>query len=900
MLVQRLLNKAIDSAQVKQLQGWGFPYDFITLPSGGVGFQHSSNMTFAPEELMAMTFQNIISISETDAEQAVKDCVITVPEFMSQNERQALIDAASLAGLNVLSLLNQNTAFAIQYGLDLKYESDVTKRVLFYNMGSSSTIVSLVEFTSYQKFVSKKENKTIGQLEVKSVAWDENLGGNNFDMLIADYIKEKFQALLASKGDKSQVTSNPRAMAKIRKAAADVKKTLSANKDVPINIASLLNDIDFRATITRDTFNELAKNLIDKALQPLSRALSDAGVTADQVDSLVILGGSPRIPAILEQLRVFAAGTIGKEVASNIDADEAGAMGAVIRAANLSTAFQVRKFGLVDVTPFSVGVKLGELPAAPIPEPEADAKADPAANEESGVAASTRIATAEQLDKTAQLFKRFSRLVKKKTVTFSHERDFSISLFHENPEQLVASNNAVIANYNITGVEAIITDAKYAAALASGQKPKISISFILDSSGMVELVRAEATLEETIQVLVAAKNASKSTNGTASVGPANATSGESAGEAGAASSESGADETDDSTQDKSATDEEPEVSTSAAASEGGVSSAAANDTVVNATGTGEAAQYVNKTKLHRIKLKSVRFAPSTTGYVRNMDIGSKVEAKQMLKDFAKKDEDRAKLFAAKNSLEAAVFDYKNKMEEADVISVTTAEQREALITVCNSAGDWLSEQPESTPITGYQEKLAEVKQLYNPIAYRVYEIAARPEALARTLEALNQTQSYIARWVNQSWISNTTEYKQLVNLTANYQEWLANKTTEQEAKQPHEDAAYDSNQLRYKIEPIGKLVNQLLKRKPPVPPLPKMPKFNASAWNATANSTANSTAPSDGEAAPGTSDEASSGTDGQSESEGSKSDQQDGTSTQSESKKSSEGEETSAENKQDL
>lgn len=812
-LMHRLLNKAINSPQVAQLKSLGYPFDFVTLPStGGVGVQHSKNVTFSPEELLAMTFQNLISISETDAEQPVKDCVITVPEYFSQNERQALIDAAEMAGLNVLSLVNENTAFAIQYGLDIKYEPDTNKRVLFYNMGSSTTIVSVVEFTSYTKVISKKENKTIGQLEVRSVAWDEGLGGSAFDLLIAEWIRDKFQTALTKRGDPSVVSANPRAMAKIRKAAGDAKKTLSANKDVPINIVSLLNDIDFRDKITRDELNQLAAPLLARVRNPVDKALTDAGLEAKDLDSLVLLGGSTRIPAVLERLRELAAPTLKGDVATNIDADEAGAMGAVIRAANLSTAFQVRKFGLVDITPFPVGVQLSEL---------ADAKTLTHVSTESVEDAEAEIAAVapnadDILSKRAQLFKRNSRLVKRKTVAFSHTRDFSCSLFHESPELLLSPFSAPIAEYNITGLTALMSDTKYAAALANGQKPKVSTSFVLDSSGLVDLVRAEATIEEIVKVPVKKPNATATATANSSTEAENAT----------------ATATEDAEESGVETPTEDEEAASTPAAEA-------------APATTDDQEFTTKTKIHRIKLKITRASPEGPGFVKNIDQAAKLAGKAMLAEYTRKDKARAALFAARNNLESSVYDLKNKMEESDVIAVSTEAQREAAIAACNSAASWLEEQGDSTEIQAYVDKLAEVRALSDPILSRAAEMTLRPEAVARTRTAVTQTKEYIQSWVNKTWLSNTSEYKQLVNLTEQFEKWLDEKEAEQAAKAAHEPAVFESTHLKTRMNPIAKLVSQLMKRKPPVAPV-KQPKFNFTKFNSTKDKNATEGAETEG------------------------------------------------------
>lgn len=141
------------------------------------------DIVFTGEEIVGMFLQEAVRLASAEAGAPVKDVVITVPVYFGQKQRQALLDAAEIAGINVLSLVNENTAAAIQYGIDLDYVADTTKTVVFYNMGSSSTQISLVKYSSYLEKVGKT-NKTHGQFEVIASDWDENLGGLHFDMVI--------------------------------------------------------------------------------------------------------------------------------------------------------------------------------------------------------------------------------------------------------------------------------------------------------------------------------------------------------------------------------------------------------------------------------------------------------------------------------------------------------------------------------------------------------------------------------------------------------------------------------------------------------------------------------------------------------------------------------------------
>ena len=497
----RLLGKDIHSPQVAAMRAQGFPWDIIELPDRrSLGFRHSvakgandADVIFSVEEIVAMSLQHIMKIAESDAESPVKDCVITVPPYWTHRERQALIDAAEIAGLNVLSLLNENTAAAIQYGIDRKYNASETHTILLYNMGSTSTKVNLAHYSGFvRKERGGKGNKTIGQFEMKSMGYDDTLGGHAFEMRIVDHVVDEVNKQLAAKTKKQyDIRTNAKAMAKIRSAAEKAKVVLSANQESVVFLNSLHEDMDFKLMITREQFYTMCADLLARVTQPIETAMAESGVTMDQVDAVVIIGGGVRIPAVQAAIKSF----VGKEhLTQSLNGDEAMVMGAVFRAANLSTTFQVRPFGMIDTHPYAVGVRItnkeeptgAAAPAAAASEDSAD-DADPSAH--------------AIFSKRASLFKRYNRLMKKKTVQFTKNSDFVAQLSHESSKAnaLPAGIPLPIDLYNITGVARLLNNSRYTDLLVD-QKPRVSLSFMLDSSGLSTLVRAEATLEEMVKV----------------------------------------------------------------------------------------------------------------------------------------------------------------------------------------------------------------------------------------------------------------------------------------------------------------------------------------------------------------------------------------------------------------
>ena len=226
---------------------------------------------------------------------------------------------------------------------------------------------------------------------------------------------------------------------------------------------------------------------------PLERVLTEANIPKSAVNAIAIVGGGVRIPAVQQKIKDF----MGMELTQSLDGDEAMSQGAVFRAANLSTAFQVRKLGMTDVTAYPVGFQLHGLESADTTDATAEEEVD-----------------GKKWTKRANLFKRFHKLAKRKTVTFTNAADFVCALSHESPEYLPAGASVPICSYNVTFGESLKPEKIQ--TLLQTQKPKVALSFSLSSSGIASLFKAEATLEEMVQVpvLKPTTNASKSTNNT--------------------------------------------------------------------------------------------------------------------------------------------------------------------------------------------------------------------------------------------------------------------------------------------------------------------------------------------------------------------------------------------------
>jgi hypoxia up-regulated 1 len=349
-----VLGKDFDNPLV-ELYRKRFPYHEMErdAETGMVIFKHDDDITYTPEELVAMILQKAKEYAETFAEQTLSEAVITVPPFFSQAERRAMLRAAQLAGLNVLQLINDNTAVALNYGIFRQKMFDATPiNYMFFDIGASGTSATIV---SYQIVKSKSPVSGIvdshPQLTIKGIGFDRTLGGMEFQLRLRDYLAEQFNKVKKSKND---VRTDPRAMQKLYKEAGRLKQVLSANADHFAQVESLFEDEDFRVKVTREEFEGLCQDLVDRVDHVVKDAVSTAQLTMEDISEVILMGGGTRIPKVQDAIKK----AINKEeLGKGINTDEAAALGAVYQAAHLGKGFKVKKFAIKDATLYPISVE---------------------------------------------------------------------------------------------------------------------------------------------------------------------------------------------------------------------------------------------------------------------------------------------------------------------------------------------------------------------------------------------------------------------------------------------------------------------------------------------------------------------------------------------------------------
>uniref|UniRef100_A0A672GZL6 Heat shock 70 kDa protein 4-like n=1 Tax=Salarias fasciatus TaxID=181472 RepID=A0A672GZL6_SALFA len=317
-------------------------YDLAPMPSGSTGIKvmyMEEERIFSIEQVTGMLLTKLKETAESALKKPVVDCVISVPSFYTDAERRSIMDAAQIAGLNCLRLMNENTAVTLAYGIykqDLPAPEEKPRIVVFVDLGHSGYQVSICAF-----------NK--GKLKLLATAFDSELGGKDFDDILVNHFCEEF-----AKKYKLDVKSKPRALIRLYQECEKLKKLMSANSsDLPLNIECFMNDIDVSSKLNRGQFEEMCAGLLAKVEGPLRSVMEQSKLKKEDIHAVEIVGGASRIPAIKERISKF----FGKELSTTLNADEAVARGCALQCAILSPAFKVREFCITDIVPYPISLK---------------------------------------------------------------------------------------------------------------------------------------------------------------------------------------------------------------------------------------------------------------------------------------------------------------------------------------------------------------------------------------------------------------------------------------------------------------------------------------------------------------------------------------------------------------
>ncbi|ORX47468.1 heat shock 70 kDa protein [Hesseltinella vesiculosa] len=332
---KRLIGRRYNDKDVKNDMKH-FPFTLVN-KNGAPNIQvevKGDEKVFTPEEISGMILTKMKETAEAYLGKEVTHAVVTVPAYFNDAQRQATKDAGTIAGLNILRIINEPTAAAIAYGLD---KNDGEKTVLVYDLGGGTFDVSLLSIDD-------------GIFEVLATAGDTHLGGEDFDSRVMDY----FIKLWKKKNNGEDITTDLKTMGKLKRETEKAKRALSSQMSVRIEIESFFKGKDFSETLSRAKFEELNNDLFRKTLKPVEQVLKDAGVSKDQVDDIVLVGGSTRIPKVQKLLEDYFN---GKKPSKGINPDEAVAYGAAVQGGILSGEEGSDKVLLLDVNPLTLGIE---------------------------------------------------------------------------------------------------------------------------------------------------------------------------------------------------------------------------------------------------------------------------------------------------------------------------------------------------------------------------------------------------------------------------------------------------------------------------------------------------------------------------------------------------------------
>jgi L1 cell adhesion molecule like protein len=336
---KRLIGRKFEDTEVQEdIKLWPFKVQkdgASDRPQIVVNYQKQQKKFFA-EEISAMVLQKLKQVASDYLGKEVKDAIVTVPAYFNDSQRQATKDAGSISGLNVLRIINEPTAAAIAYGLDKKFKSE--RNVLIFDLGGGTFDVSLLSLED-------------GLFEVKATNGHTHLGGEDFDNRLVEFCAGEFRRKTSI-----DLKSNPKALRRVRAACEKAKRALSASTQATVDIDALMDGEDLNVTLTRSKFEDLCMDLFKKCIPPLENVLRDAKMSKSEVQDVVLVGGSTRIPKICQMVQEFFN---GKEPNKSINPDEAVAYGAAVQAAVVGGVKDddLQNVILLDVTPLSLGIE---------------------------------------------------------------------------------------------------------------------------------------------------------------------------------------------------------------------------------------------------------------------------------------------------------------------------------------------------------------------------------------------------------------------------------------------------------------------------------------------------------------------------------------------------------------
>nr|XP_003699181.1 PREDICTED: hypoxia up-regulated protein 1 isoform X1 [Megachile rotundata] len=764
-----LLGKSIDNPMV-QLYKKRFPYyDIISDEERKtIAFRLDQNTTYTPEELLAQILHKGKEFAETSANQKISEAVIVVPGFFNQIERRALAQAADLAGIKVLQLINDYTAIALNYGIFRSKEiNDTAHYVMFYDMGASSTTATVV---SYQNVKTKEKGfvETNPHVSILGVGYDRTLGGLEVQLRLQHHLAKEFDALNKTS---NSVFNSPKAMAKLFKEAGRVKNVLSANTDHFAQVEGLIEEHDFKLQVTREKLEQLCSDLFERVQDPINIALKTSGLTMDVISQVVLVGAGTRMPKIQEYLSQY----LTVELSKNINTDEAATLGAVYKAADLSKGFKVKKFVTRDAVLFPIQITFDRT---------VDNKV-------------------KQVKKS--LFSKMNPYPQKKIITFNKYLDnfqFHINyaeLDYLPPHEVAAIGNTNISTIILSGVaEALDKHIKEGA-----ESKGIKAHFAMDDSGILNLVNVELVSEKS-------SSTSDEEEGTFSI------LGSTISKLFAGSEDKEGKAEKPVKEDIKPVHEEPEYPESQKETEDKTKKQ--NETTTTEDKAANKTEKVEKEKEKKativtikepIKADEIKLGPQIL-------FGDKlVDSRDKLHRLDVYDFEKTRRETALNNLETFIIDAQQRLESEEYAGAATSKEAESILKACSEISEWLYEDGFTATAEVYEEKLSELQKLTNDVYERVYEHRERPEVLKGMTSMLNASTTFLNNMKNLSLSSDIftqveiETLEKVINETQEYYDTVVKSFAETAL---HESVTYKIRDIAKKMAVLDREVKYLINK----------------------------------------------------------------------------------------
>uniref|UniRef100_A0A8C5H9N8 Heat shock 70 kDa protein 4-like n=1 Tax=Gouania willdenowi TaxID=441366 RepID=A0A8C5H9N8_GOUWI len=624
-------------------------YDIAQMPSGTTGIKvmyMDEEKVFSIEQVTAMLLTKLKETAETALKKPVADCVVSVPCYYTDAERRSVVDAAQIAGLNCLRLMNETTAVALAYGIykqDLPAPEEKARNVVFVDLGHSGYQTSVCAF-----------NK--GKVKILATACDPEMGGRDFDELLVQHFCVEF-----GKKYKLDVKTKPRALVRLYQECEKLKKLMSANSsDIPLNIECFMNDVDVSAKLNRGQFEEMCGDLLGRVEPPLHSLLEQAKLKKEDIYAVEIVGGASRIPAVKERISKF----FGKELNTTLNADEAVARGCALQCAILSPAFKVREFSITDVVPYPISLKWHSAV-------------------EEGVS-------------DCEVFPKNHAAPFSKVLTFYRREPFSLEAYYNSPNELPYPD-PTIGQFMIQKV----------VPQASGESSKIKVKvrvnihgiFSVSSASLVEVIKSDEN-EEPMETEQAADKEGES---------------------------------------KMQTDQDEQLAQADVQKESEAKTPQENEEMEENKGEKKSDQ-PPQAKKPKVKTKvldlPIENSPQWQLADDMLNLFVENEGKMIMQDKLEKERNDAK-----NNVEEYVYDMRDKLH--GMLEKFVSESSDSFILKLEDTENWLYEDGEDQPKQVYIDKLAELKNLGQPIQERYMEAEERPKAFDELGKQIQQYMKFV-------------------------------------------------------------------------------------------------------------------------------------------------------------